>query len=278
MGLSPLSGAATRSAHYSSRPPVPGVNRDHFTPQPEPDPFNPQPDVPPSQAGTVWGAPVDPAMQSNMPSLAAVPVTHDGRGVVPVPAGVDTAARMDAHAARMTDVHGRSNYVPDGIRLYQHATEGQVNEFVVGRAPQNAGVDPGDALRYLVAGTNSYDATNQPNEVYSGDPANVGRYRLGVQTDVFGLYENPIGKLGQDASLRAYTGLEPAFPVSKPRPAWTQPGVPNSSGTDHWMPARPQVYPSNFSLPSDTAMTDFGQAQQSDTVGEFVDRDAGWGY
>jgi hypothetical protein len=88
---------------------------------------------------------------------------------------------------RMMLDHADSNYVPDSYRRYLHATQGQNNQWIVGRMPQNAGVDPGENLRYLVAGNNSYDATNQPSDVYGGDAANVGRYRLGVDTKVYGL-------------------------------------------------------------------------------------------
>jgi hypothetical protein len=162
------------------------------------------------------------------------------------------------------------NYVPDSIRLYLHATEGQANQFIVGRMPQNAGEDPGASLQYLVAGRNSYDATNKPNEVYEGDPANVGRYRLGVKTNVWGLYDTPLGKFGQDAQLHSYTGLHPQFPVDKPSMQDTAPYTPNSTGTDHWLPAAFAQIPSMFSLPSETVMTDATVAS-----GDFVDSSSG---
>lgn len=251
------SGAVTRAARFGVRPAPPGVAADHTRPSPEPDPFNPVPDVPPAQEATVWAAPAEFAQQSNQPNLAQVPVSHwyDGRAAVPT--NVPRDVRMDAMAARMMADHSDVRYVPDGIRLYQHVSEGQANEFVVGRTSAYAGVDPGEPLKYLVMGTNAYDATNQPNEVYQGDVANVGRYRLGVKTNVWGLYQNPLGKFGQDANLRAYTGLYPEFPVDKPRRMGTAPYTPNSAGTDHWAPAQPNQVPSAFALPSETAMTDF---------------------
>jgi len=158
---------------------------------------------------------------------------------------------------RLIADHSAVNYVPDGIRLYQHYSEGMAAEWVVGRMPQNAGVDPGEELAYLVNGTNSYDRTNQPNEVYQGDDANVGRYRLGRNSQVFGLYESPLGKFGQDALVHAYTGLIPAFPVDKPQMKDTAPYTPNSTGRARWFPAVPNQIPSNFALPSETTMTDY---------------------
>lgn len=252
-------GHALRSAlHYDSRPPVPGLGADHFTGAVEPDIFNPVPETPAGATGEqVWSGQTEHASQSNMPNLAQQGVSHWHDGDAPVQSGVPTAQRMDAMAARMVADHQRVNTVPDSIRLYQHATEGQVNEFITGRTPQNAGVDPGENLQYLVNGRNSYDHTNQPNEVYAGDSPNVGRYRLGVKTNMYGLYDNPLGKFGQDALLRAYTGLVPQFPVDKPQATNTAPYTPNSTGTAHWAPAQPNQVVSNFSLPSETAMTDY---------------------
>ena len=55
MVATPYSGAATRTGHYAARPSVPGLNKDHLQPDPEPDIFNPVPDLPPNQAGyDVW--------------------------------------------------------------------------------------------------------------------------------------------------------------------------------------------------------------------------------
>lgn len=273
----PYSGQTLRQAHYSMHTPVPGVNYDHTHPDPEPDPFNPQPDTPPNQGGTVLVADGNDPGQSNYPNLAQVPVTHWYDGQNPVGSGVPYGDAQQAMQERMMVDHSDTNYVPDSIRLYQHVSEGQANEFIIGRQSAYAGVDPGENLQYLVNGTNAYDHTNQPNEVYSGDPANVGRYRLGVKTNVWGLYESPIGKFGQDAQLHSYEGLHPQFPTDKEQLQDTAPYTPNSQGTAHWLPAAFAQVPSLFGLPSETAMTDYT------TVSDFTDsgsefQDVGGGF
>jgi hypothetical protein len=248
------------------------VNADHTSPDPEPDPFNPQPDVPANQAGTVWGNEAsEPAGQSSQPNLAQIPVSHWFDGQSSVPSGEPYARAQLAMQERMMVDHSTGTTPPpDSIRLYQHFSEGQINDFVIGRSPVAAGASiPEGPLAGLQNGRNSYDATNVPNEVYAGDAANVGRYRLGVKTNVWGLYENPIGKFGQDASLRAYTGLSPAMPVAKPPMENTAPYTPNSTGTAHWWPTTPAQTPSMFALPSETAITDFSAAEGTS---EFIDR------
>jgi len=209
--------------------------------------------------------------QSNMPNLAQIPVSHWYPGASTPQSGQGEDWSRLAHQRALLEDHAPVAYVPDIIRLYTHATEGQANEFLVGRAPINAGVDPGQSLQYLVAGRNSYDAVNQPNEVYSGDDANVGRYRLGRKTNVWGLYETPLGKFGQDAELRAYTGLSPHLPVDKPRIADSAPYTPNSAGTTHWGPARPHQEVSSFALPSETALTDYATLAASGIGDQFDD-------
>ncbi len=277
MGNSPYTGAALRAGHFSSRPPVAGVNADHMTPDPEPDPFNPVPDVPANQTGTVWGYEPEHAGPSNQPNLAQVPVSHWWNGEPAVPTGVPYGVAQQAMQDRMMADHSPANYVPDGIRLYLHATEGQKNEFNIGRGSQFAGETIADGpLAGLANGTNSYDQTNDPNEVYTGDGANVGRYRLGVKTNIFGLYENPIGKFGQDAMLHSYTGLVPALPVGRERMDNMSPRNPNSSHTDHWFPAAPFQKPSFFSLPSETAVTDYSVAAGTEYASEFEDRNGGF--
>lgn len=271
----PYSGAATRTAHYAVRPSVPGVNVDHTTPDPEPDPFNPVPDTPAGQDATVWAADPQNAGPSNQPNLAQLPVSHWWNGQPSVPSGEPYGRAQQAMQERMLADHEPVHFVPDGIRLYQHASEGQANTFDIGRAPREAGIDVPDNAKWLMMGKNGYDATNIPNEVYSGDAANVGRYRLGVKTNIFGLYESPIGKFGQDAMLHSYTGLYPAVPQDKPQGGFTPPYNPNSTGTAHWAPAPPTQTPSMFTLPSETAMTDFAVAS-SDFVSDFVDRNGGF--
>jgi hypothetical protein len=278
MVASPYSGAAVRAGQFGRvRPSVPGVNVDHTTPDPEPDPFNPVPDVPYGQGGTIWGYEPEHAGPSNQPNLAQVPVSHWWDGQPAVPSGVPYGRAQQAMQERFMADHAVVNYVPDGIRLFQHATEGQINEWAVGRSPQWAGaVVPDGPLAGLQNGRNSYDAINQPNEVYAGDPANVGRYRLGVKTNIFGLYENPIGKFGQDALIHTYTGLTPALPRDKPPMENTAPYTPNSTGTAHWFPAPPFQRPSLFNLPSETSMTDYTIAENGTFQSDFVDRNGGF--
>lgn len=277
MGNSPYTGAALRTGHYASRPPVPGVNPEHTNPDPDPDPFNPVPDTPANQAGTVWTYEGEYAGPSNQPNLAQIPVSHWWDGQAAVQSGVPYGQAQQAMQERFLADHSVTNYVPDGIRLYLHATEGQRNEFVVGRPSQFAGAEiPDGPLKGLANGRNAYDQVNLPNEVYTGDAANVGRYRLGVKTNVFGLYQNPIGKFGQDAMLHSYTGLAPEMPTARRLPEFMSPKNPNSSGTDHWAPAAPYQTPSLFSLPSETAITDYSVATNPDYVSEFVDRNGGF--
>lgn len=274
---SPYSGAAARQSRYRWRPPVPGVNADHTHPDPEPDLFNPVPETPAAQTGTVWQYEPVNAGQSGYPNLAQVPVTHIYNTPPPAGPGVPRVSAMQWMQDRMVEVHAQANYVPDSIRLYQHATEGQDNQFIVGRMPVAAGATIADGpLAGLQYGRNSYDAVNQPNEVYTGDAANVGRYRLGVKTNVFGLYENPLGKFGQDAMLRSGTGLYPDLPQAKPQMRNTAPYTPNSSGTAHWVPAVAQQQPYLFGLPSETAITDRSVAEGGDYVSDFEDRSGGF--
>jgi hypothetical protein len=202
-------------------------------------------------------------------------VSHWWNGQPAVPSGEPYARAQQAMQKRLMLDHSVSSYVPDGIRLYQHATEGQVNEWLIGRPSQFAGTDlPDGPLKALGNGHNSYDQTNEPNEVYTGDAANVGRYRLGVKTNVFGLYENPIGKFGQDALLHSFTGLTPALPYEKAPMTDTAPYTPNSTGTAHWAPTPASQTPSQFGLPSETAITDYASA--ADVISDFTDRSDGF--
>lgn len=276
MANMPYSGTAVRNGHYSSRPAVPGLNPDHTKPNPEVDPFNPQPVTPPNQSGDVFSVESF-ALPSNQPNLAQVPVSHWYNGQVAVPSGVPYATAQQAMQERLMVDHSDTNYVPDGIRLYQNWSEGQENGFVIGREPQQAGISVPDNAAFLANGKNAFDQTNAPNEVYGGDAANVGRYRLGIKTTIFGLYQNPLGKFGQDANLRAYTGLVPALPTAKPQMTNTAPYTPNSQGVAFSAPATPAQSPSLFGLPSETAMTDFAVA--NGTVGgnsDFIDRSGGF--
>lgn len=268
---SPYSGAAVRAAHFASRPSVAGLDPRHTHANAVVDFFNPQPAPPANQAHTLWEDGDEPG-QSGQPNLAQVPVTHWWEGLPAVQSGLPYGLGQQLMQDRMMLDHSQANYVPNSIRLYTHASQGQVREFVVGRQPWQAGEAVPENVGYLMAGRNAYDQTNQPNEVYGGDAANVGRYRLGVKTNAYGLYDNPLGVYGQVAYLRAYTGLYPQFPYDKPRIEDASPGNPNSAGTAHWGPTTPAQTPSMFALPTESAITDYVTAtEQGQTQEQFYD-------
>lgn len=245
---STYSGALTRGvAHYSSRPPVPGYNREHERPEPDPDPFTPAPEGVQPAEFDVWQQ-RDFSAHSDMQQR---PFSHWGYLQQPVPSNVPRELAGIAATARMLHNHSQVDYRPDKNPTYKHAGEGKAIEYVGGRESTEAGENVPDNMAYLVAGTNAYDFTNQPNEVYS---AEGGRYRLGQRIDMFGIYEFWTMQ-GQDAQLRAYTGLTPAMPVDKPRVEDSAPYTPNSSGTATWLQDAFQVA-SSFALPSETSVTD----------------------
>lgn len=256
------SGALVRSAHFAYRPPVPGVSADHG-PQPdttvEPDLFSPEPQTPSGQNHDVW----QPADATGHTELAARPFSHDANLLCPLPMNVDPRYVHTVAQERLIANHSVIDYRADSSRYYKNATQGRSIEFIDGSAPQLAGVDGPD---FLVAGTNSFDYTNQPNEVYAGDSANVGRYRVGKTVDDFGMYQFWT-KQGQDGDLRAYTGLHPQVPVDKPRVPDSAPYTPNSSGTTTWVQTSFNV-PTMFSLQSETALTDYSVAS-GDVIGGF---------
>jgi hypothetical protein len=266
------SGAAVRAARFDWRPPVPGVNNDHTTPDPEPDLFNPAPDLDPrARAEQGLTNPPDEPHQSNYPNLAETPVSHVYNTPPPAQFGYAYGDAQQHMQDRLVAVHAVQHYVPDTIRLYQHATEGVAINDWVGRPPREAGATVDGQMAFLANGKNGYDQTNQPNEVYVGDDANVGRYRLGRNYKYFGLYDTPTGKFGQDALLHAYTGLYPAQPFDKPPMTNTAPYTPNSTGTAHWIPAVTWQQPRIFSLPSETAVTDYSAANAGEFVSDFTD-------
>jgi hypothetical protein len=249
MANTAYSGALARAAHFAMRPPVPGVSADHG-PQPdttvEPDPFSPQPDTPSGQAHDVW----QPQDQLGHTEYVPQPITHWADLQPPLPLNTKTEYVHTVAQQRLIQNHSVIDYRMDPSRYYKNATQGMSIEFIEGPAPALAGVE---APEFLVAGKNSFDFTNQPNEVYSG-----GRYRLGTEIREHGLYQFWT-KQGQDAQLRAYTGLSPQVPVDKPRVPDSAPYTPNSSGTTTWVQPSFNV-PSMFSTPSETAATDFAVA------------------
>lgn len=268
MVTTPYSGQAVRaaSAHFDYRPPVPGLAADHFTGAVEPDIFNPQPSPTTGAPGDMWAPDDARANHSGYRSLAEIPVTHWYPGQHAVPSGLPYGTAQQAMQERMMVDHAPVNYEHDGVRLFQHATEGTKIEWVDGRLPREAGQSLEGPLAALANGKNGYDQTNTPNEVYTGSSANVGRYRIGTKVVMFGTYDNPLGKFGQDAQLRAYTGLTPTLPAD--RKQWNEiaaPYTPNSSGANgYWGPAVPWQAPSLFSLPSETIMTDYGVSSADD--------------
>lgn len=262
-------GYLARMGHYSAPGDVaPGVNAEHTHPSPEPDPFNPQPAVPANQADDVW----NPTEEGFTTGDAPEPVAHWFNGYPAVPSSMPSyGAGQQEMQNRMLMDHSVVHYTPDSIRLYQHASEGVSINWETGRSPQHAGESVGDSESYLMMGRNSYDVTNQPNEVYSADQ---GRYRLGTRISMFGLYDSPTGKFGQDASLRAYTGLTPQFPADKIQMNQdAAPYTPNSSGTATWTLPSFQV-PRLFGLPSETSITDYTVATEDvNTSSGFISDD-----
>lgn len=254
-------GALGRSAHFAFRPPVPGVNPEHERPDPDPDPFSPAPENVQSQPGDVF-QPEDYSVHTEMQQR---PVDHWAFLQAPVPSNVHTELSGIAATARMIVNHAQVDYRPDQYPVYRHGDQGRSIEYERGREPWQAGESVPDDMAYLVMGRNAYDATNAPNEVYGGDATNVGRYRLGATISDFAHYL-PFQKIGQDAELRAYTGLQPEFPVDKPRVEDSAPYTPNSSGTANFLTPAFQI-PSMFGLPSETAMTDYEAAGTADYWG-----------
>lgn len=257
--MAAYTGALTRSAHFDFRPPVPGVDPQHEQAVEKPDIFAEVPDTPPAQTGDVW-LPSDPSSQTEM---RADRIHHTADGQQPVPSDVPSWQRDMAFQARMLAVHAAELFRPDTYPVYKHAGQGRHIEYVEGRAPVNAGSTVPDNMSYLVMGKNSYDQTNGTSEVYSAEPS--GRYRLGARYENWGLYDF-YTKQGQDAQLRAYTGLAPQFPVDKPAIADPTPSTPSSSGTTRWLSSAFQS-PSLFSLPSETSMTDYETATEDQGAG-----------
>lgn len=250
------SGALTRAAHFAFRPPVPGVNPEHEKPDPDPDPFQPPQTGVQAAEFDVW-APQDVSVHTEMQQR---PFSHWGYLQAPVPSSVPSETAGIAATARMLENHAQVDFRPDVYVPYKHADMGRSIDYEKGRGSTDSGETITDDMAYLVMGKNAYDRTNGVTEVYSADE---GRYRLGTRIAMFGHYE-PFSKVGQDAQLRAYTGLYPASPVDKPRVENSAPYTPNSSGTATWTTPAFQV-PSVFALPSETGATDY----ESSTGGEY---------
>jgi hypothetical protein len=246
------SGSLVRSAHFAFRPPVPGVNPEHEKPDPDPDPFQPKQEGVQPATFDVWQR----DDLSSYTEMQQRPFSHWGHLQAPVPSSVPSEVSGIAATARMIANHACVDYRPNLYPPYKHGDQGRSIDFVTGRGSMEAGENIPEDMAYLVMGTNAYDATNHPTEVYSAD---AGRYRLGTEITDFGRYDFWT-KQGQDAEVRAYTGLYPAAPVDKPRVENSAPYTPNSSGTTTWTLPAFQV-PSMFAVPSETASTDFEASQ-----------------
>lgn len=254
----PYSGALMRSAHFAHRPPVPGISPEHERPDPDPDPFQPAQEGAPQTPGDVWQG-EDVSVHTEMQQRA---FSHWAELQAPVPSSVPSEVAGIAATTRMLANHSAVDFRPDRYPTYKHGDQGRSIEFTGGRESTESGETIADDMDYLVMGTNAYDRTNQPNEVYSAGESNVGRYRLGVGITDFGRYEFWT-KQGQDAELRAYTGLVPAMPVDKPRVENSAPYTPNSSGTTTWT-VDPFQVPSMFGLQTETSMTDYEATRTGD--------------
>lgn len=263
----PLSGYLGRVAHFGLNTPVQGVSDAHLTQTETGDIFNPTPETPAQQEGDVW-LPRDVSVMGPIPFD---PFSHWADLEDPVPLNVHLFESNTAATDRMVANHSVDDpHLDNRLIPYKVDGQGRSIEFYDGRAPWQGGETVADDMAFLVMGRNAFDQTQQPNEVYSGDSPNVGRYRLGQRIDMFGMLEFWT-KQGQDADLRAYTGLVPYSPVDKDRVPNSAPYTPNSSGTTTWV--MPQFRdPSLFSLPSETASTDYTVQVSSDqTTGDFQD-------
>lgn len=257
MADSAYSGALLRAAHFAFRPPVPGVSPDHLKQTETGDIFNPVPETPPSQDGDVW----QPRAASSYTDNGQRPFSHWAGLQAPVPSNVPSGVSGIAATDRMLANHSLVDYVPNQYPLHLNAEQGRTIDWITGRTSLEEDDSVPENMSYLVAGKNAYGYTNQPNEVYSADQ---GNRRLGVWNPMFGRYQFWT-KQGQDATLRAYTGLVAAMPVDKPRIVDSSPYTPNSSGTTTWVqPSYQNV--SMFTAPSETVMTDFTVQQEQSSA------------
>lgn len=270
--MTAYSGYLKRRVAYAARPTVPGVSAEHGPGDvpPQDDLFGPSVDGPVDNSGhqqDVW----EPAEDAPMSAYGDDRISHDGGRTPPPPMGILARASMYLEQRRMLADHSREHYRPDPSRIYRHATQGRRFQWWPGRGSQMAGIE---GPEFLVAGKNGFDYTNQPNEVYGGGgESNVGRYRLGVQQDDIGLYEDPRGLFGQEAWLRARISPTLDYHGDRERPGEGPPSAP-------FLPDAAFVrdafqLPSGWGLPSETALTDYTLATRPapDSPGEFYDGD-----
>jgi hypothetical protein len=258
MSTGAYSGVLMRTARerYAQRPAPPGVNQDHFTPSPEPDPFTPVPETPDGQTGDVWAPDEIPGITG----MRDQRIHHWSALQPPVPTNVPSETRAIAWQARMIKNHSIVRYRPDQNNGYRNGGESRSIEYVTGPLPWQSGDTAPAEMKSVTAGKNAYDFTNETTDVYSAD---AGRYRLGVTQHQFASYEQP-GKMGQDAELHAYTGLSPQFPVDKDRLVDSSPYTPNSRGAARWgMPSWNDLRMNT--LGTETAVSDYKSLADDET-------------
>lgn len=265
-------GYLKRRVAYETRPTVHAIGTDHGPGDvpPQEDLFGPSVSGPVDAAGhqaDVW----EPAEDAPMSAYGDDRISHDGNRSTPVPMGIMARLSMYAEQKRMVADHSRVQYWPDPARPYRHATQGRAFKWWNGRGSQMAGIEGPD---FLVAGKNGFDFTNQPNEVYgSGGDSNVGRYRLGVQQDDIGLYEDPRGLFGQEAWARAQISPTLEYHGDRARAGDGPPSAPFLPDMSFVRDAFQA--PSSWTLGSETAVTDYTLATRPapDGGGDFFDGD-----
>lgn len=269
--MTTYSGYLKRRVAYETKPTVHAVGTDHGPGDvpAQDDLFGPSVEGPVDLAGfqgNVW----EPSEDAPLSAYGDDPISHDGHRTPPPPMGLLARLSMYAEQRRMLADHARVQYRPDPARPYRHATQGRAFKWWPGRGSQMAGIDGPD---FLVAGKNGFDFTNQPNEVYSAGDSNVGRYRLGVQQDDIGLYEDPRGLFGQEAWARAQISPTLEYHGDRARPGAGPPSAPFLP--DSSFVRAPFQVPSGWGLGSETAVTDYILATRpADDVGsDFYDGD-----
>lgn len=257
-------GALARAAHFGRYTPVRGYDPSHTDGRDDPDMFGHEPVPPSGQAGDVWL----PADQTGNSDMADEPIHHWTTLYPPVPTNVPGDVALQEWQQRTLSNHARDHFRPDTARAYTHASIGRTIDYTRGRAPWVAGEDVPEQVAYLIAGhrgQTGYDRQNIANEVYS---AVEGRYSLGGLFTRFGHYDQN-ARNGQDALLRAYAPLTPAFPVDKERIEGTQPVIPNSRGTATWIMDAFQR-PRSFTTPAESEGTDYVMATDApDAASDF---------
>jgi len=265
--MSAYSGALQRALRTRA-PSPPGVDQRHFLVNPpDNDPFQspPSPDVPMVGAVDIW-APTDPPGHTGVNDE---PIHHWDSGRSPaVPSNIHPDMVLQLRQERMMRDHGRLNYRAYSSRPFRSAGAWRVAGYLDAREPGVSGITAPQEIAYMLDGHVPYDQVNPVTEVYSAEPS--GRYRMGARLTRFAGYEFWT-KQGQDAELRAHEGLHPAAPVTKPqRRTGLAPYTAPSTGTDTWTtPSWNDLR--QWSIPSETALSDYMALQTSDeTPSDFL--------